>query len=784
MATKKVIKVPVRGNERARVVVKLRSGVDIPPDANVAEFLEKTNVLPLSRLGVKFGKLPMQRAIREPKRVQELQQRAMQIDPTYRPANLQAYVYIDVPPGADPEAMARELMSLPDVELAYVDRPAPDPLVNAANDPRSASQGYLDPSPDGIDAEYAWGFSGGDGAGLKFIDLEQGWTLNHEDLVAHGASMVGGVLLDSSRHHGTAVLGEVCASDNTLGCVGIVPNVDVDVVSYNGSTRVEAIITAIANLSFGDVLLIEAQVWAEWPGLLLGPIETYDAEFDALRLATALGIVVVEAGGNGTNNGSAPPMAMDTWVDPFGRQIFNPGSPDFRDSGAIIVTAASSAAPHTRLAYGPHGARIDCYAWGQNIETCGSNNAGATNLYTSSFGGTSGASPIITGAALAVQAMNQDAHGFRFNPKQLRAILRNPANGTPPSAAEVTAMGVMPNLRTITDNILNIAPDVYIRDFVGDSGEPHAGSISASPDIIVRPTAVANPQAEFGAGSGTENSSTLGYIVEAGQPNFIYVRVLNQGGAAATNVTVTVYWSPVSTLVTPNLWTLVGSVNIPSVPTGSVLTVSNAITWAAANIPAVGHYCLVGIIGTANDPAPSPGDLLNWDNFQRFIRDNNNVTWRNFNVVDNEPSPSPEPDVPKDFIALPFLAPGAPDKARVMQLEVIARLPEGAKVLFDAPVEFLERAQVLTPAAKVLAKASRGRVPVNAAGRSKSRKLTFPAKARNELRLLVHIPKNARGRAYEIAVRQLHEGVEVGRVTWHLAPGVNKRQAEAKKKQK
>src|SRR3712207_7844919 len=30
---------------------------------------------------------------------------------------------------------------------------------------------------------------------------------------------------------------------------------------------------------------------------LLGPIEVYDAEFDAIRLATALGIIVVEAGG-------------------------------------------------------------------------------------------------------------------------------------------------------------------------------------------------------------------------------------------------------------------------------------------------------------------------------------------------------------------------------------------------------------------------------------------------------------------------------------------------------
>lgn len=776
MATKKVGKVSARDAERPRVVVKLRNDAG-DPSVSLGEALERLGARP---------DLRMERAVRsvEPKRLTEMQERAMRLDPTYRPSNLQAYVYIDIPPGIDPEAMAKALMASPDVEIAYVDRPAPDPLVNAADDPRSPSQGYLDPSPDGIDAEYAWGFAGGDGAGLKVIDLERGWTLDHEDLVAKGASLLGaGTIRDGSRSHGTSVLGQLCAVDNTIGCVGIVPSVDVDVVSYWGSTRVDAITTAIANLAFGDVLLIEAQVGADATGLL-GPIEVYDAEFDALRLATALGIVVVEAGGNGTNNGSAPAMNMDTWADPLGRQLFNPLSSDFRDSGAIIVTAATSAAPHTRLVYGPHGTRIDCYAWGQNIDTCASNTSGATNLYTTGFSGTSGASPIITGAALAVQAMNQAAHGFRFNPKQLRAILRNPANGTPPAPSETTLMGVMPDLRIIANNILNIAPDVYIRDFVGDSGEPHTGMISSSPDIILRPSPVADPQAAFGAGSGTENSSTLGFEAEAGQDNFIYVRVLNQGGAAATNVTATVYWSPVSTLVTPDLWTLVGSVVIPSVPTGSVLTVSDAITWPAAQIPAVGHYCLVGIIGTANDPAPSPGALLNWDNFQRFIRDNNNVTWRNFNVVDNEPSPAPDPDVPKDFIALPFLAPGAPDRARPMQLEVIAKLPRGAKVLFDAPVDFVERAQILTPAARVLAKAGRAQVPVNATGRSKSRKLVFPAKSRTHLRLLVHIPKKERERAYEIAVRQLHEGEEVGRVTWHLAPGVRKRQEEARKKRR
>jgi hypothetical protein len=327
-------------------------------------------------------------------------------------------------------------------------------------------------------------------------------------------------------------------------------------------------------------------------------------------------------------------------------------------------------------------------------------------------------------------------------------------------------------LRSIFDTVLNAAPDVYIRDFVGDTGEPHTGAISASPDIILRPTPVANPQAAFGAGSGTENNATLGSTADITQPkNYIYVRVLNQGGSAATNVQATVFWSPVATLVTPDLWTLVGTKNIPNVPIGEQLTVSDAIEWLKADIPAPGHYCFVGLIGTVADPAPSPADFLNWDNFQRFIRENNNVTWRNFNVEPNNPDVE-DPTVPKGFKALKFLAPGAPDKARYMALEVIAKLPEGAKAVLEVPLVFFELLHGChrLGIASVDRKRAVARIPVNPHGRIRFGEVLFPVKSRTTLRLLVHIPDEHRKQTYQVAVRQLWECQEVGRVTWQLQP--------------
>jgi hypothetical protein len=81
--------------------------------------------------------------------------------------------------------LIHRLHQLPEVQSAHALYPGPPPAVNAGDDPRSGYQGYLNAAPQGINARYAWGFPGGDGAGTNIIDVEQGWNLNHEDLVGH-----------------------------------------------------------------------------------------------------------------------------------------------------------------------------------------------------------------------------------------------------------------------------------------------------------------------------------------------------------------------------------------------------------------------------------------------------------------------------------------------------------------------------------------------------------------------------------------------------------------------
>jgi len=101
----------------------------------------------------------------------------------------------------------KRLLAWEIVEGARPDAPAVDPVVDATDDPRSPNQGYLNPAPEGIDVEFAWTVAGGAGAGQRVVDLEGGWTLDHEDLAAHGATLLFGTLVNASRPHGTSVLG-------------------------------------------------------------------------------------------------------------------------------------------------------------------------------------------------------------------------------------------------------------------------------------------------------------------------------------------------------------------------------------------------------------------------------------------------------------------------------------------------------------------------------------------------------------------------------------------------
>ena len=659
-----------------------------------------------------------------------------------------------------PEELLKRLQQLSEVDYAYLEKAVSDPAAITVNDRYAGNQGYLDPAGIGIDARWAWTQPNGDGRDVGFIDLERAWNLDHEDLPTRGSDPI----YNDNREgvsglrgdHGTAVLGIVGGIKNRVGIIGIAHGVDsIRVVShYEAATDTEnhvadAIVAAIRRMAPGDVLLLEVQ-------RDYYPTETHVADFDAIRLATAAGIIVVEAAGNGNGNLDALPAGV----------TFH------GDSGAILVASCESALPHNRYVglgfrYGSnYGSRIDCFAWGEKIVTTGYNDLSGARTpsddddYTRTFGGTSGAAAIIAGAALIVQGMYQKIPpgGGRLSPSQMRAILSDPTTGTPHGSGIRSDIKVMPNLRAILQTKLALTPDVYLRDDVGDIGVvPSSGSISSSPDIIVRSAREATPTASFGQGSLNENSTTLSSSVAAGQDNFIYVRMKNRSRtAAANNATATVYWSLASTLVTPDRWTLIGTSAPVNVPAGDTLVVTDPIVWPAAGIPAAGDYCFSAILNQDSDLAPAIPPEGNWDGYLRFIRNNNNVACRNFNVISEVTDP----------LSLEFLVSGAPDTIRSFDLEIIQRLPSDANVVFEMPLDLFTLIDPSSfPTAKIDPKGAHINLPHLASVPIED----IPLSTRTDYRCRL-ILSNVEGitSGHSVAVRQIFEGQEVGRITWFV----------------
>lgn len=428
-----------------RVVVKFRPDVEIPYSQDAAKGAERFAGKAWEDLNRSFPGLSMTPyfSTMEESKLEDFAKRSARAEGGQGQARFTSYFAVEPPRGVEPERIAKEMAGWPSVETAYVEGGPTPPPVSPSDDPRNANQDYLDAAPEGINARWAWGRV--DGNGIGFVDLEQGWTLNHEDLTAAGITIISGVS-QAYHGHGTSVLGEVVGVDNVVGGVGIAPAANARVVSQwrTASTynTAEAILSAVGSMSAGDVLLLEAQT--TYPGAAgYVPVEVEQAVFDAIQFATAQGIVVVEAGANGA-------VDLDEFQDLFGRRILNRSSRDFRDSGAIMVGAGSSAAPHTRLGFSNFGSRIDCFAWGENIDTCGDGWTGtATHTYTAGFGGTSGASPIVTGAALLLQAWGESKGTGRYSPAAVRDLLSDASLNTGSANPAVDRIGVMPDLREI-----------------------------------------------------------------------------------------------------------------------------------------------------------------------------------------------------------------------------------------------------------------------------------------------------------------------------------------------
>ncbi len=443
-----------------QLILKFKNEANLPYQDGIEKFIKEEKQDPeLVGILAEYPNVTINRLFNSlnPKEIKNLGKEIKDSD--HISSNLLNYYIVETQDDIDVQALLTKIEKSSLVETAYLQEeeapPAerlPNLSVNPYDEPRLTRQGYLEPAPLGINAPYAWSIKGGDGKGTTFVDMEYGWLFNHEDLVNQKIELISGQNKSEHHDHGTSVLGIVSAEDNNIGGIGIAPKAKVKVVSQirdNGNyNTADAILSAVNNMQAGDILLLEAQATYDGYGdKNYFPVEVKPDIFDAIRMGTNKGIIIIEAGANGGND-------LDQFRDRNGKQVLNRNSPDFKDSGAIMVGAASARVPHKRSYFSNYGSRVDVYGWGNAVDTTDAKPSEfITNLYTSSFAGTSSASPIIAGAAASIQGIAKNNQGRVYTPSQLRDILSDSSTGTKSNDPTSDKIGVLPDLKAILSKL-------------------------------------------------------------------------------------------------------------------------------------------------------------------------------------------------------------------------------------------------------------------------------------------------------------------------------------------
>ncbi len=504
-----------------------------------------------------------------------------------------------------------------------------------------------------INVENAWLETKGSPA-IKVAVFDEGYELDHPDLQRNNIGV--GYDTDSGTSpsvvwgsHGTPCAGIIGAvQDNNIGITGVAPRTSLISISINFSST-----------NFNK--LADGINWA-----VTNDVDVISNSWGGGAPSTMFDNAVTNAFTNGRDGLGTIIVFLTHNYD--GAIVY----PSNSNSNIISVGAMSMCGERKNPSscdgetnWGSNfGAELDIIAPGVNIPSTdrqGGSGYDATD-YTLTFNGTSSACPHVAGVAALMLAENpclthnQVEDILESTTQKVRTDLYTYSttagrpNGTWNNEVGyglVDAEAAV-NMAQTTPTGSTMPFDIYTQDRpitagaaydTGVEPNPDMGPMWISEDIWVRQN--------LDGGTTPENPE-----FKMDSPNGIYVNVRNLSSSISSECAVLkVYFSKASTgLQWPvhfnNYYQnvggnnvlhgdIVGSVNIPSIPPNSMVTVE--VPWYPPN-PAdfnvdVHHFCLVSRIVSANDPM----HIEVAGSVSPNARNNNNIAWKNVSVYDITP---------------------------------------------------------------------------------------------------------------------------------------------------
>jgi len=317
-----------------------------------------------------------------------------------------------------------------------------------------ALQTYLDApgsKSQGLNIRAAWQQQvTGKGGRIHFTD--GGLFPNHEDLHGNPNLIVVNETPNDDPRHGTASTGIMLAVKNGRGMTGI--SHDSELFLYDNRAKdslggSQVLKDLLHQVLPGDIVGVNRQTAnVQVLGTFLPAVHDR-AWWDVIRQLSQRGAVVVVAAANGTAQGdSGKGTVQNQGVDLAQWPYFS----DHGDADAILVGACHSwdGKPHQYSNYNYRYRMLN--AWGDSVATLSygalQDKTGDDRDYTDAYGGTSSATPLVTGALSLIQSYAMSEHHVYLDAGQMHLLIM--ASGYEDSTlplTDVLPMGARPNVQ-------------------------------------------------------------------------------------------------------------------------------------------------------------------------------------------------------------------------------------------------------------------------------------------------------------------------------------------------